>query len=193
MQGLMAVALPLKVLIVSLTLSLPCHGVTQVASCADPTELNAYKARFDDAVQAVAACQATRGDVDADRAYLHSYYKQEIEFRKVELDIYRWQITAANAVLFLVGLLTVFGIIFSGYQLWRVNRIPKAHLAEIEIELSLSKLRIQTSIIGAIVLFVSYAFLLVFTRDIYTIRKIETSTTRSQGGAPAVQPTLPKQ
>ena len=160
--------------------------------CSDPLELAVYKSRFEDAAQAVAFCQAGSADAEVDRAYRKGYYEQELKFREVELSIYRWQITAANAVLYLVGLLTLSGIVFSGYQLWRVNRISKAPPAGVELELSLSRLRVQTSVIGAIVLFVSYAFLLVFTRDIYTIRKIEQAAGKSQGSTVSIERALPK-
>ncbi len=155
------------------------------AACADPLELEVYRLRLVDNESAFAACSADLLKVsgaahDIDVQYRKAYFEQELKFREVELAAYRWQMTAANVVLALVALLTVFGVGFSGYQLWKVSRLSKAPPAGIELELSMSKLRIQTSIIGAVVLFMSYSFLVVFTRDIYTIRKTDQPQTETK-------------
>lgn len=141
-------------------------------------ELPIYKSRYNDAIAANRTCQrdlAARNDprVIAEQAYAARYYAQEAEVRDAEVAAYRWQLTAANWILGLVCLLTVAGIVFCGYQLWRSSRLSKLPPNLVEIELSVSKLKLQTSLIGVSVLVVSYAFLLVFTREIYQIRVTE--------------------
>ena len=197
MQGKLA-AIAFCALFIGLVVTTSSRAVVPPVTCADLSELNVYKTRFADAKSEVASCQvqrekATSAEAAIELAYRKSYLDQELKFREVELEVYHWQISAANAILYLVALLTVFGIVFSGYQLWKVNRISKAPPAGVELELSVSKLRIQTSVIGAIVLFVSYAFLLVFTRDIYTIRNTDQNSIKSQSSRPVVEASPTKQ
>lgn len=192
LAGIFAIALAL-----SIGLEGPLGAATNAGTCADPAELKIYQSRFADAGRSIASCRldlarASNADSMVDAAYRKGYFDQELKFREIELEIHRWQINAANAILVLVGLLTVFGIAFSGYQLWRVNQISKAAPAGVEIEISLSKLRIQTSVIGAIVLFVSYAFLLVFTRDIYTIHRVSQPASEASQAKPVDKPTTAK-
>jgi len=106
-------------------------------------------------------------------AYARRYYEQEAELRDVEIAIYRWQILAANVILILVVLLTLAAIVFCAYQLWRSSRFSKLPPNLIDVELSISRLKFQTSLIGVVVLIASYGFLIVFTREIYQLRAVD--------------------
>lgn len=151
-----------------------------------------YQQRFEEVKAELAACRQTvatcqQPKTSAEAAYTQRYYVQEAEMRDVELAIYRWQITAANVVLGLMSLLTVAAICFCGYQLWRSQRLSKVPPAQIEIEVSVSKLKMQTSLVGIAVLVAAYGFLLVFTREVYQLRVIE----RAPVAGAAAAPTLP--
>ena len=138
-------------------------------------ELQIYKSRLDDVGRAFNSCRLALSEPVsiAEQTYAKKYYEQEAGVRDAEVAAYRWQIIAASWILGLVYFLTVAGVLFCGYQLWRSARLSKLPQTAVEMELSLSKLKLQTSAIGVVVLFISYAFLLVFTREIYQIRFIE--------------------
>jgi hypothetical protein len=153
-------------------------------------ELQIYKSRYDDFKVAHEICQreldvSKDPRVLAEQQYTVRYYTQEAEVRDAEVAAYRWQLTAANWILGLVYLLTTAGLVFCGYQLWRSSRLSKLPPNLVEIELSVSKLKLQTSLIGIAVLVVSYAFLLVFTREIYQIRMVEGAKTSAPSVATA--------
>lgn len=162
------------------------------ANCSPDAELELpiYQSRYNDAIAAHRTCQGELAarkapQAFAEQTYAVRYYEQEAEVRDAEVAAYRWQLTAANWILGLVYLLTVAGIVFCGYQLWRSSRLSKLPPNLVEVEISLSKLKLQTSLIGISVLIVSYAFLLVFTREIYQIRMIESPRTVSASTATA--------
>lgn len=171
----------------------PAFAQRGTANCNPDAELELpiYKSRYNDAIAAHRTCQselAARKDprTIAEQTYAVRYYAQEAEVRDAEVAAYRWQLTAANWILGLVYLLTVAGIVFCGYQLWRSARLSKLPPNLVNVEISLSKLKLQTSLIGISVLVVSYAFLLVFTREIYQIRIIEGPKTASMSTATPV-------
>ena len=156
-----------------------------------PLGTQIYQQRFEEVQAELRACRQTvatwqQPRTAAEDAYARRYYAQESEIRDVELAIYRWQISAANVVLALMSLLTMAAVIFCGYQLWRGQRLSKLPPSLIEIELSVSKLKMQTSLVGVAVLVASYGFLLVFTREIYQLRSIERAPTASVAGTIAV-------
>lgn len=80
---------------------------------------------------------------------------------------------AANVMLALVALLTVAAVVFCGWQLWRASRMSKLPPDAIQLEVSVSRLKLQTSIVGLAVLVAAYGFLLVFTREVYQIRPMD--------------------
>lgn len=150
-----------------------------------------YQQRFEEVQAELQSCRKAvatwqQPRTAAEDAYSQRYYTQEAEIRDVELAIYRWQLSAANVVLALMSLLTVAAVVFCGYQLWRGQRLSKMPPNLIEIELSVSKLKMQTSLIGVAVLVASYGFLLVFTREIYQLRSIERAPTAGVAGAAGV-------
>jgi len=146
----------------------------------NPLSLGAqiYKQRFEEIQSELHSCRQTLATCQqpktaAENAYTQRSYAQETEMREVELAIYRWQIWAANVVLALMGLLTVSAVVFCGYQLWRGQQLSKLPSNLIEMELSVSKLKLQTSVVGIAVLVAAYGFLIVFTREIYQLRSVE--------------------
>lgn len=177
-----------------------CASQAQVVSAAPlpiaPPSLSAqiYQLRFDEVRAELQNCQQLVADCRRPRtavedAYARRYYEQEAELREVEIAVYRWQITAANVILILVVLLTLAAIVFCAYQLWRSSRFSKLPPNLVDVELSVSRLKFQTSLIGVVVLIASYGFLIVFTREIYQLRAVDHAVSRPaapSSSAPAV-------
>jgi len=130
-----------------------------------------------------AALQQAVAHAEAQAAYARRYYAQEAERRDLELAIHRWQIMAANVVLGLVALLTVAAVAFCGWQLWRAARMSQLPPDAIELEVSVQRLKLQTSVVGLAVLVAAYGFLLVFTREVYQARPIESPPPAASGVA----------
>ena len=173
-QVLIALAL------VSTCLASIAQGVNAATSPGVPASLSEqiYQLRFDEARAELRNCQqqvvdCSRPRMAVEDAYARRYYEQEAELRDVEIAIYRWQILAANVILILVVLLTLAAIVFCAYQLWRSSRFSKLPPNLIDVELSISRLKFQTSLIGVVVLIASYGFLIVFTREIYQLRAVD--------------------
>lgn len=61
----------------------------------------------------------------------------------------------------LVALVVIAGVIFSGIQLWQSLKAASAPLAN-DLEISLTKIRLTSSVIGVMVLGISLAFFYVF-------------------------------
>ena len=145
-----------------------------------PPSLSAqiYQLRFDEVRAELQSCQQLAAECRRPRmavedAYARRYYEQEAELRDVEIAIFRWQISAANVILILVVLLTLAAIVFCAYQLWRSSRFSKLPPNLVDVELSISRLKFQTSLIGVVVLIASYGFLIIFTREIYQLRAVD--------------------
>ncbi|SAL00170.1 hypothetical protein AWB80_07804 [Caballeronia pedi] len=89
--------------------------------------------------------------------------------RVTRADIFAWQIFAANCVLALVAVVSIAGVSFAGLQLWAAYRIARTEATTIELEVSKEKIRLQTSVIGIVVLVISGFFLIIFLHDVYKI------------------------
>jgi hypothetical protein len=116
--------------------------------------------------------QADSIDPDLRSAYLEAK-KKEYEYvtKVMELNIeaFNAQRWSAYAILFLVVVVVISGISFSGFQLWKSISVAGVQTTN-ELELSASKVRITSSVVGIIVLMISLAFLYIYTMQIYQIR-----------------------
>lgn len=124
--------------------------------------------------------------------YETAFFEQETRFRESYLKAASWQVMAANWLLGLVVLLTISGILFSGYQLWTAARIAREQTTSVELEVSKDKIRVQTSVIGVIVLVISGVFLILFLNNVYQINFVSAPATNmrssaepSSGGSPS--------
>src|SRR5262249_39827954 len=122
--------------------------------------------------------------------HLASYYRQQTQLGDLIVRVFNWQLLAANVVLALVVLLATSGIVLSAYQLWIAGRLAQAAQRKRRwkagendtgtvvvdphsvVELSSDKLRLQTSLVGLLVLIVSGVFLLLFVHEVYRINVI---------------------
>jgi hypothetical protein len=138
-------------------------------------ELELYKARLPQLQQEIKELReasATNGQSSsAYDDYLKQVYAQDIRLHEQRLAITQWQFMVGNLVAGLVSLVTLSGLAFSGFQLWLAAR-PKAKISDntVELEISDRKLRIQSSVIGIVVLVISCVFLLLFLKEVYQVR-----------------------
>jgi hypothetical protein len=129
--------------------------------------------------------------------HLANYYRQQTQLGDLIVRVFNWQLLAANVVLALVVFLATSGIALSVYQLWVSGRL--AQLAQRQrrskagedhpgnvgldqhssLEVSSDKLRLQTSLVGLLVLIVSGAFLLLFVREVYRINVVDMDARRT--------------
>lgn len=117
-----------------------------------------------------------------DPAVINAYIdmrKKEYEYQKEVMEIYtnafRAQSIAAYIVLVLVVLVVVAGIAFAGFQLWKSVAIAGVQPTT-ELEVSASKVRVTSSVVGIIVLTISLVFLYIYTTEIFHIRVIAPQT-----------------
>jgi hypothetical protein len=89
-----------------------------------------------------------------------------------------WQAKASEILIWVVVIVCLSGVVFSGYQLWRATS-PKTFdgstvkadgdpLAT-NVELSWQNVRVTSSVIGLVVLVISVAYLYLFLKEVYRI------------------------
>jgi len=100
-----------------------------------------------------------------------------VTFRQIEAS-YDWQIFASNVSLWLVVIIVVAGVAFSGFQLWHAA-ISGQPQAESQLEVSAKNFRLTSSVVGVVVLGLSLFFFYLFVKEIYTI-KVPTLTIASE-------------
>ena len=154
----------------------PTH--TQPASEPEPTreQLQTQISILLDQIKALQAANATTQAVSIDpdlrSAYLEAK-KKEYEYvtkvMQLNIEAFNAQRWSAYAILFLVVVVVISGISFSGFQLWKSISVAGVQTTN-ELELSASKVRVTSSVVGIIVLMISLAFLYIYTVQIYQIR-----------------------
>lgn len=131
----------------------------------------------------VAALQSKHAEAEQRYAiyYFGEYLRRKAE---LELDAFEWQANASEVLLWVVVLMCLSGVVFSGFQLWRAsqpnvvdaanagteNSAPKTDVTlQTGLEISASQLKVTSSVVGLIVLVLSLAYLYLFLKDVYTI------------------------
>ena len=161
-------------LILSLMLSLFAVAIpaaTQPLSGQERMELQICRAA---AKQDVAQCTAGNVGDPSTRAYekyLGDYYRQEIDLKALNNRIVAWQIFAANMILALVSFVAVAGVALAAYQLYISAKLP-SRAGETGLELGFDRLRIQTGVIGVVILVLSAVLLLAYMRSVYDVRVV---------------------
>jgi hypothetical protein len=77
---------------------------------------------------------------------------------------------ASYAVLCLVVFVVAAGVIFSGFQLWKSMATGVQMSSEVEI--SASRVRITSSVVGIVTLTISLVFLYIYSEQIYHIKPV---------------------
>jgi hypothetical protein len=106
-------------------------------------------------------------------------YQHAIDLLAHRTAVFRWQLVSSYVVLGIVALVTLAGLVFSAAQLFNALRLSQPQ-DNIDLEISASKVRITSSVVGVVVLTLSIVFLFLFLDRIYEIREI---------GAPPAQET----
>lgn len=70
-----------------------------------------------------------------------------------------WELFASNFSLWLVSLIVLAGVAFSGLQLWQAARLGVPQ-AETQLEIAANKFRLTSSVVGIVVLGMSFFLLL---------------------------------
>ncbi|WP_426168573.1 hypothetical protein [Pseudoduganella sp. R-34] len=119
------------------------------------------------------------------RDYLKAFYAADIEARRQNIEAYRWQLRSATIVLWLIIAITMCGVAFSGIQLWHGLHFKRKGNTDVDLEISMEKLRLKSSVVGVTVLVLSGAFFLLFVEKIY---RIEVLAAEPQPATSATQP-----
>lgn len=121
---------------------------------------------------AQATAETASIDPELRPAYLEAKKKQYqyiIKIMELNIEAFDAQRRSSYAILFLVVVVVISGISFSGFQLWKSVSVAGVQTSN-ELELSASKVRITSSVVGIIVLTISLAFLYIYTIQVYQIR-----------------------
>jgi hypothetical protein len=117
------------------------------------------------------------------QAYTQYYYDTHAR-RMADLrhNTFVWQARASEILIWVVVVVCLSGVVFSGYQLWRATS-PRAFAGSTvkadgdplatNIELSLQNVRVTSSVIGLVVLVISVAYLYLFLKEVYRIDMAE--------------------
>jgi hypothetical protein len=105
----------------------------------------------------------------------YEYIAKVMELNIEAFNAQRW---SAYAILFLVTVVVISGISFSGFQLWKSISVAGVQTNN-ELEVSASKVRITSSVVGIVVLTISLAFLYIYTMQVYQIRILPPTNFRS--------------
>ena len=79
-------------------------------------------------------------------------------------------------MLFLVIVVVLSGVLFSGFQIWKASNTSDI-TSESSIELSIQKIKVTLSVVGVIVLSISIIFLYFFLIEVYRINVVDMSET----------------
>jgi len=122
-------------------------------------------------------CMVGTHEIRACYDYYERRYKSEAELTEIAPAVFKWQVFASNVVLALLVLLTVSGVILVVVQTWwmlfRFTADPGRQVAkESGIEFGPATIKLQTTIVGLLVLIVAYGFLIIFLHEVYNIRVV---------------------
>lgn len=104
--------------------------------------------------------------------YYKNYYAYRTRKSEMNISQFEWQQYASEYLLWLVVIVVVSGIVFSGYQLWKASSIEDLG-KESSIELSVQKIKVTSSVVGVVVLAISIIFLYLFLIEVYRVEVID--------------------
>ena len=111
-------------------------------------------------------------NAELDKAYTEAK-KKEYEYlaaiMQSNLRAFEAQRLASLVILSLVVLVVLAGTGFAGFQLWKSVSVAGVQ-ASSDLEVSASKVRVTSSVVGVVVLTISLVFLYIYTNEIYHIR-----------------------
>ena len=102
---------------------------------------------------------------------------------QIQLDTFLWQARASEILVWLVVVICLSGIVFSGYQLLKattlvpgavekgeVTKVSVSQPLETTLELSTEQVRLTSSVIGLVVLIISLGYLYLFLNQVYEVK-----------------------
>lgn len=108
----------------------------------------------------------------AETNYYKKYYEYLGKKSEINLSQFEWQQYASGYLLWLVVIVVLSGVLFSGFQLWKASQINHFG-SDSTVELSVQKIKITSSVVGVIVLAISIVFLYFFLIEVYRVKVID--------------------
>jgi hypothetical protein len=108
------------------------------------------------------------------RDALIAQYDHSIAMMKYTQSLYEWELFASTVSLWLIVAIVASGVGFSGLQLWQAV-VKGAPQAENQLEIAATKFRLTSSVVGIVVLGMSFFFFYLFVKEIYAIKPIASS------------------
>lgn len=104
--------------------------------------------------------------------FLQAYSLHQIEIMKINEDAYKTQHWMTIVIFFIVSFLVLGGFYLSYLQFKSdtIREIDSAGDAKTSIELSKSGIKFSSSVIGLVVLFMSFMFFYLYVKEVYTIK-----------------------
>jgi hypothetical protein len=169
----------------AIVLSTNCFSAPVSTDPAVPTreQLQLQIAIMQDYVKKLEANLKSRPvNAEVERAYIETR-KKEYEYLIAIMDVniraFQAQRFASSVILCLVVLVVVAGTGFAGFQLWKSVSIAGVQPSS-ELEVSASKVRVTSSVVGVVVLTISLVFLYIYTNEVYHIRVIGQTDVRAE-------------
>jgi hypothetical protein len=99
---------------------------------------------------------------------LSAQYDYDVALMKQHQSVLTWELFASNVSLWLVAFIVVAGVGFAGVQLWQAVQ-KGGPQAETQLEIAATKFRLTSSVVGIVVLGMSYFFFYLFVKEIYPL------------------------
>jgi hypothetical protein len=125
--------------------------------------------------------------------YKEYYYRTyQHDLAESQLNAFKWQATASKILIWVVVIVCLSGVVFSGYQLWRATAPgpvgggadgKTADPLATNVELSWQNVRVTSSVIGLVVLVISVAYLYLFLKEVYHIEMVGDLTSKVEKAA----------
>ena len=192
------IAIPVSVAILAIVSVTPCLS-DEASSRPAQTEsediqhkLDKALARNTDLEQIIAQLNKK---LDANDSPLHqkyyealsAQYDDDIAVMKQYQSVLAWELFASNVSLWLVAFIVLAGVGFAGVQLWQAVQ-KGAPQAETQLEIAATKFRLTSSVVGIVVLGMSYFFFYLFVKDIYPLTPVNVEASQHNHSGSLMRP-----
>lgn len=126
--------------------------------------------------------QSEQSKIELD--YTRNFYDYSKKKNDVIIELFAWQKHASEILMWVVILLVISGISFSGVQLFNASRLGAVQ-GETSFEIAASRLKITSSVVGLIVLAISVIFFYLFLIEVYRMKVVDLSPLEQRPGATA--------
>jgi hypothetical protein len=97
-----------------------------------------------------------------------AWFDYQNELMRYNQSLLGWQLFASDVLLWVVVIVAGAGVIYSGLQLASAARSGRQR--ETTLEISAQRVRITSSVVGILVLAISFVFLMIFVQQVYQIK-----------------------